>query len=143
MFKIDDFSAASGRMIKEDGTTVNIADVLAPNAEPVSQSKYDINSFSARSGRLIREDGSIINIANLLKEWIDSGGSGGGGGSYTLPQATESILGGIKAKQRTTETAEAAIDPETGKMYVPEQAGSLVVKDHIISLMGGTENAET
>lgn len=38
---------------------------------------------------------------------------------YTLPQATETALGGIKAKARTTETAEAAIDASTGKIYVP------------------------
>lgn len=164
---ITSMSPHTGRLVMEDGSIWNMADALAEltNADPVSKAKIPITAMSPRTGRMVREDGSIINIADLLKSWIDSGGSGGGGGSYTLPQATESILGGIKAKQRTTETAEAAIDPETGKMYVPEQgqptqeqvstavekylkdnpvqAGSLVVKDHIISLMGGTENAET
>jgi hypothetical protein len=43
-----------------------------------------------------------------------------GGGSYTLPQASESALGGIKAANKTTaETQEVKIDPETGKLYVP------------------------
>ncbi len=42
---------------------------------------------------------------------------GGGAGSYTLPQATESVLGGIKASTKTTETNEVRIDPSTGKLY--------------------------
>lgn len=44
---------------------------------------------------------------------------GGGGGSYTLPQATETVLGGIKAAEKTTETAEVKIDTASGKLYVP------------------------
>lgn len=40
-----------------------------------------------------------------------------GGNSYELPQATELILGGIKAKVKTTETSEIAIDTVTGKLY--------------------------
>lgn len=50
-----------------------------------------------------------------------------GGSDYTLPQATEELLGGIKAKAKTTETIEVAIDTETGKLYVPsypEDSGS-------------------
>ena len=37
----------------------------------------------------------------------------------TVPQATETVLGGIKAKAKTTETAEVAIDTSTGKLYAP------------------------
>ena len=47
--------------------------------------------------------------------------------AYTLPQANENQLGGIKAKAKTTETIEVAIDNETGKLYVPsypENSGS-------------------
>jgi len=39
--------------------------------------------------------------------------------SYELPQSTETILGGIKAKAKTTEASEVAIDPATGKLYAP------------------------
>ncbi|KAF5037173.1 hypothetical protein DSECCO2_567360 [anaerobic digester metagenome] len=39
--------------------------------------------------------------------------------SYTLPQATETTLGGVKAKVKTTEITEVAIDPATGKLYGP------------------------
>lgn len=37
----------------------------------------------------------------------------------TMPQATETELGGIKAKAKTTETSEIAIDETTGKLYGP------------------------
>lgn len=50
-----------------------------------------------------------------------------GGSDYTLPQATEELLGGIKAKAKTVETVEVVIDTETGKLYVPtypESSGS-------------------
>ena len=77
MANISNFSARSGRMIKEDGTVVNIADLLAGDAEAVSESTYNIDSFSAMSGRMIREDGSVINIADE----IANGNIGGGGGS--------------------------------------------------------------
>lgn len=39
--KITDYSPRSGRMIKEDGTVVNIADILAGDAEAVSESTYN------------------------------------------------------------------------------------------------------
>jgi hypothetical protein len=39
---------------------------------------------------------------------------------YTLPQAIETALGGIKAKVKTSESSEVAIDTTTGKLYVRE-----------------------
>lgn len=48
-------------------------------------------------------------------------------GNYleSVPQATAELLGGIKASAKTAnETVEAKIDPDTGKMYVPELPGS-------------------
>lgn len=77
MANISNFSARSGRMVKEDGTVVNIADLLAGYAEAVSESTYNIDLFSAMSGRMIREDGSVINIADE----IANGNIGGGGGT--------------------------------------------------------------
>lgn len=75
--KISDFNMNSGRMIREDGTVINIADILAGNAESVGQAP--IESYSISSGRMIREDGSIINIADE----IANGNVGGGGGTGT------------------------------------------------------------
>ena len=48
-------------------------------------------------------------------------------GNYltNIPLATGSVIGGIKADQKTDkETVPAKIDPETGKMYVPELPGT-------------------
>lgn len=75
MTNISNFSARSGRMVKEDGTVVNIADLLAGDAEAVSESTYNIDSFSAMSGRMIREDGSVINIADEIANGNIGGGS--------------------------------------------------------------------
>ncbi|MBR0576745.1 hypothetical protein KCG48_10415 [Proteiniclasticum sp. BAD-10] len=40
-------------------------------------------------------------------------------GSGSLEQATETVLGGVRAKAKTTETAEVSIDPSTGKLFAP------------------------
>lgn len=54
-----------------------------------------------------------------VKEYVDSQ-------VYTLPVATETTLGGIKAKPRTSnETSEVKIDEKTNKLYVaPGREGS-------------------
>lgn len=59
---------------------------------------------------------------NGVPVWSDPAG-GGSGEPYVLPQATENALGGVKAKEKTTESVEVAIDSNTGKLYVPEQSG--------------------
>lgn len=93
MANISNFSARSGRMIKEDGTVVNIADLLAGDAEAVSESTYNIDSFSAMSGRMIREDGSAINIADE----IANGNIGGGGGTSDYNDLTNKpTLNGVE-----------------------------------------------
>lgn len=78
---IGSYSAMSGRMIKEDGTVVNIADLLAGDQPEVSQVKENISSYQPRSGRMIREDGSIINIADLIASGQIGPGGGGTGGT--------------------------------------------------------------
>lgn len=71
---IDQYSPQSGRFLKEDGTYINIADVLGG----VETGQIaDIEKHAAHSGRFIKEDGTVINIA----ESIGSGGGGGGGSS--------------------------------------------------------------
>ena len=65
--KIDSMSPSSGRMIKEDGTVVNIADALGGEDTGTTR---DIEKYSPMSGRMIKEDGTVVNIA----------GSIGGGG---------------------------------------------------------------
>ena len=65
--------------------------------------------------------GSYTN-ANLTidsKGRITSAEDGTSGEPYTLPQATATTLGGVKAITKTIEDVEVAIDESTGQLYVP------------------------
>ena len=72
---INEFHPTSGRFVKEDGTTVNIADELG--GKSVSDKVYDVDNMMPHSGRFIKEDGTCVNIADM----IENGDIGGGGGS--------------------------------------------------------------
>jgi len=61
------------------------------------------------------DDGYVLTYDLASDKFIVSEVSG----SYTLQQATEIVLGGIKAKVKTTEVSEVAIDGATGKLYAP------------------------
>jgi hypothetical protein len=71
---------ASGRIITEDGTTVNVVDLLSNGSvSPVSNEVYNIDAYSPRSGRVIGEDGRLYNIVDLLA--AGGGGDGNNGGT--------------------------------------------------------------
>ena len=74
---IKSFNMHSGRMVREDGTIINIADALAGNAQPVTESKEKIEYYQMISGRFVKEDGTVVNIADE----IANGNIGGGGGT--------------------------------------------------------------
>lgn len=76
---INEFQPTSGRFVKEDGTTVNIADELG--GKSVSDKVYDIDNMMPHSGRFIKEDGTCVNIADMIANGDIGGGGGGGGGS--------------------------------------------------------------
>lgn len=64
--------------------------------------------------------------------------------TYTLPQAKESALGGIKAKEKTSETVEVAIDTATGKLFVPAYPTDLTVElDKTLSVEGKAADAKS
>lgn len=71
---IDQYSPQSGRFLKEDGSYVNIADVLGGTE---TGQMADIEKYTPHTGRFIKEDGTVTNIA----ENIGSGGGGSGSGS--------------------------------------------------------------
>jgi hypothetical protein len=58
---------------------------------------------------------------------------------YTLPQATATVLGGVKAKAKTTESGEVAIDGTTGKLYAPSGGGSYTLPQATGSTLGGVK----
>jgi len=58
---------ASWRILAEDGSSVNIVDLLGGGmVSPVSEKVYDIYNYSPRSGRVIGEDGRLYNLVDLL-----------------------------------------------------------------------------
>lgn len=69
----------------------------------------------------LADSGKVLTVNETgVPEWAEP--LGGGGEAYTLPIATEQVLGGVKAVAKTTETVPVAVDAE-GKLYVPEQSG--------------------
>ena len=69
----------------------------------------------------LADSGKVLTVNKTgVPEWAEP--SGGGGEAYTLPIATEQVLGGVKAVAKTTETVPVAVDAE-GKLFVPEQGG--------------------
>ncbi len=69
----------------------------------------------------LADSGKVLTVNETgVPEWAEP--SGGGGEAYTLPIATEQVLGGVKAVAKTNETVPVAVDAE-GKLFVPEQSG--------------------
>lgn len=69
----------------------------------------------------LADSGKVLTVNETgVPEWGEP--SGGGGEAYTLPIATEQVLGGVKAVTKTNETVPVAVDAE-GKLFVPEQSG--------------------
>lgn len=88
------------------------------------------NPFKLKfTGAVVDEyDGSVEKTINIPE----------GGSDYTLQQATEELLGGIRAKAKTVETVEVVIDTKTGKLYVPtypESSGSSGGNDEVWELI--------
>lgn len=80
---ITSMSPVTGRLVKEDGSTFNVADALSDGSEAVTSGKVPIHAMSPRTGRMVREDGTIVNVADLMEQIMSSGGGGGGGEGTT------------------------------------------------------------
>lgn len=66
---INTMMPTSGRILAEDGSVINIVDLLNDGTVlPVSVIKHDIEAYSPRSGRVIGEDGLLYNVVDLLGE---------------------------------------------------------------------------
>lgn len=79
---IDQYSPQSGRFLKEDGSYVNIADVLGGTE---TGKTADIEKYAPHTGRFIKEDGTVINIAESI-------GSGGGSDSGSSDDSAPPII---------------------------------------------------
>lgn len=60
---------------------------------------------------------------NLVAAINEAAQSGGGGGAYTLPQATANVLGGVKADPATANDTQPVRISEDGKLVTAVEAG--------------------
>lgn len=79
----------TGRMIKEDGTTANIADLIGGTD---TGERVNIDMMAPKSGRFVKEDGSVVNLADVIEEFLSGGGSGSGG-TVSLKKLTITVDG--------------------------------------------------
>lgn len=79
----------TGRMIKEDGTTVNLADLIGGTD---TGERVNIDMMAPKSGRFVKEDGSVVNLADVIEAFLSGGGSGSGG-AVSLKKLTITVNG--------------------------------------------------
>ena len=82
----------TGRMVKEDGTTANIADLIGGTD---TGERVNIDMMAPKSGRFVKEDGSVVNIADVIEEFLAglAGGGSGSGGTVSLKKLTITVDG--------------------------------------------------
>lgn len=81
----------TGRMVKESGETVNIADLIGGTD---TGERVNIDMMAPKSGRFVKEDGSVVNIADVIEEFLAGlAGGGSGGGTVSLKKLTITVDG--------------------------------------------------
>lgn len=80
----------TGRMLKEDGSTVNLADLFGGTD---TGEKQDIDMMMPRNGRFVKEDGSVVNIADIIEDFFAGLSGGGSGGTVSLKKLTVTVDG--------------------------------------------------
>ena len=91
-------------------------------SEKLNNGKLDNNLGEENAGRTL-----VVGPDGTVGPGEVSGGPGGG--SYTLPQATESTLGGVKAAPKGSDDTVPAKIGSDGKLYVPKYPTSLPASD--------------
>lgn len=79
----------TGRMVKESGETVNIADLIGGTD---TGERVNIDMMAPKSGRFVKEDGSVVNLADVIEVFLSGGGSDSGG-SVSLKKLTITVDG--------------------------------------------------
>lgn len=79
----------TGRMVKENGETVNIADIIGGTD---TGERVNIDMMAPKSGRFVKEDGSVVNLADVIEAFLSGGGSGSGG-TVSLKKLTITVDG--------------------------------------------------
>lgn len=97
---INNYAPHTGRMMKEDGTTINIANILGGEDTGLTA---DIDAYTLMSGRMIKEDGTVVNIAESI-------GSGGTGSPVTPDQIASIALEWLAANGAESAIVAFSID---------------------------------
>ena len=80
----------TGRMVKENGETVNIADLIGGTD---TGERVNIDMMAPKSGRFVKEDGSVVNLADVIEAFLSGGGDSGSGGTVSLKALTITVDG--------------------------------------------------
>lgn len=81
----------TGRMVKENGDTVNLADLIGGTD---TGERVNIDMMAPKSGRFVKEDGSVVNLADVIEEFLAGlAGGGSGGGTVSLKKLTITVDG--------------------------------------------------
>ena len=91
-------------------------------SEKLNNGKLDNNLGEENAGKAL-----VVGPDGTVGPGEVSGGSGGG--AYTLPQATESTLGGVKAAAKGSDDTVPAKIGSDGKLYVPKYPTTLPASD--------------
>ncbi len=84
---------------------------------------YNAKNYTEQGGEVTHIGGKLI-----IEEGAEVESLSGDGGSYTLPTASADTLGGVKAKVKSDEAVEVAVDGD-GKLYVPAVTKAAHVED--------------
>jgi len=104
---INQMTPATGRTLAEDGSVVNIVDILNTSGiAPVDDTVYDIEQYSPRSGRILGEDGKAYNLVELLE---NSGGGGGGIDEFAFVPNRQNQVAVLNSDGTWTATADGFV----------------------------------
>ena len=128
--KVDGYSPVSvlGKVNQAVGHVDDVKAQIDAKLENFSDNKEQLESeinTKLNSPEVAGADGQVLTSDGMGgSKWEDIPDS------YELPQASDTSLGGVKAKARTTESIEVAIDDATGKLYIPgASAGDVPIAD--------------
>ena len=107
---IEKMTPNSGRMVREDGSIINIADALSREGDALDSLQFPIEFARMISGRFVREDGSIVNLADLIASGQIPGGGTGGTSNYN-DLTNKPTLNGVEISGNKT-SADYKISPQ-------------------------------
>lgn len=85
--KISTMKPMTGRMIKSDGTVVNVAELMSSKPTRSISEDSPLDRMSPITGQMLKENGEAVNIADLIEQFVASAG-----GSVSPEQIEAAII---------------------------------------------------